>query len=146
MCKSVSGAGDVDADGFDDLLIGAAWEDDGSFTDAGAAYLVLGSSAGVPTMSLVGADAKLWGEAAFDVAGSLVSDAGAVNGDGSRCLHMAESASRFAPTEGWESKNPWLLEKLELAPDSGGPGKYRGGLGVEMFFQMTEDAYATATL
>ncbi|MCH8187123.1 MAG: hydantoinase B/oxoprolinase family protein [Proteobacteria bacterium] len=71
---------------------------------------------------------------------------GHANGDGATCLHIAESATRFSPTEVWESKNPWLLEKVELAPDSGGPGKYRGGLGVEMFFQMTEDAYVTATL
>ena len=25
--------------------------------------------------------------------------------------------------EVWEAKNPWLMEKFELAPDSGGPGQ-----------------------
>ena len=30
------------------------------------------------------------------------------------CIHIAESATRFSPVEVWETKNPWLLEKVEL--------------------------------
>ncbi len=41
--KSVSFAGDIDADGYDDILIGAPGEDTNG-DSAGAAYLVLGSS------------------------------------------------------------------------------------------------------
>src|SRR3712207_9466003 len=60
-------------------------------------------------------------------------------GDGANSLlHVAESATRFAPTEVWESKNPWLLERVELIPDSGGAGRHRGGLGVQFDFQMRE--------
>ncbi|HZQ82258.1 MAG TPA: hydantoinase B/oxoprolinase family protein, partial [Gaiellaceae bacterium] len=59
-------------------------------------------------------------------------------------IHHAEAATRFSPTEVWESKNPWLLEKVELAPDSGGAGTHRGGLGLEMFFHMLEDSYVTS--
>ena len=70
-----------------------------------------------------------------------------MNGDGGNSLlHHGESATRFSPTEVWESRNPWLLERVELRPDSGGPGKYRGGLGVEMFFEMVEDSYVTAVM
>jgi N-methylhydantoinase B len=70
-----------------------------------------------------------------------------INGDGaSSLLHVAESATRFSPTEVWESRNPWLLERVELLPDSCGPGKYRGGLGVEMFFHMLEDSYVTSAI
>jgi N-methylhydantoinase B len=35
---------------------------------------------------------------------------------------------------------------VELLPDSGGAGKHRGGLGVQMNFQMLEDAYVTAVI
>jgi N-methylhydantoinase B len=66
-------------------------------------------------------------------------------GDGASSLMLhGEAATRFSPTEVWESKNPWLLEKVELAPDSCGPGRHRGGLGVDMFFHMLEDSYVTS--
>jgi N-methylhydantoinase B len=68
-------------------------------------------------------------------------------GDGANSLlHVAESATRFSPTEVWETKNPWLLERVELIPDSGGAGKHRGGLGIQMDFQMLEDAYVTSVI
>lgn len=66
-------------------------------------------------------------------------------GDGaSSLIHVAEAATRFSPVEVWEAKNPWLLEKVELAPDSGGAGRFRGGLGVDMFFRMLEDTWVTS--
>lgn len=68
------------------------------------------------------------------------------NGDGDTNLHIAESATRFAPIEVWEAKNPWLLEKVELAVDSCGAGRHRGGMGVDMFFHMLEDAYVTSAV
>ncbi|MFT4976192.1 MAG: hypothetical protein ACI8S6_002088, partial [Myxococcota bacterium] len=78
--KAVASAGDTDGDGYDDILIGALEDDDGG-TDAGAAYVILGSSA--PTGgSLSGADAKLTGENADDAAGAAVSSAGDYNNDG----------------------------------------------------------------
>ena len=40
---AIAGAGDVDADGLDDLLIGGPGDDDGG-EGAGAAWLVLGAS------------------------------------------------------------------------------------------------------
>lgn len=68
-------------------------------------------------------------------------------GDGaSSLMHHAESATRFSPTEVWEQKNPWVVEKVELAPDSCGPGKYRGGLGLDLHFRMLEDSYVTSAV
>jgi N-methylhydantoinase B len=68
-------------------------------------------------------------------------------GDGaSSLIHHAEAATRFSPVEVWEARNPWLLEKVELAPDSGGAGRHRGGLGVDMFFCLLEDSYATTVV
>ena len=40
-----------------------------------------------------------------------------------RLMHHAEAATRFSPTEVWEAKNPWLIEQVELAPDSCGAGQ-----------------------
>jgi len=77
--RSVSGAGDVDGDGFDDLIIGAYGEDSGG-SDAGSTYLILGPTSGQSSLST--ADAKLTGEYTSDKAGYSVSEAGDVNGDG----------------------------------------------------------------
>ncbi|MCK6519752.1 integrin alpha, partial [Myxococcota bacterium] len=77
--RSGSGAGDVNGDGYDDLLIGALYEDTGGDA-AGAAYLVLGPATGVG--DLAGAEAKLIGESVGDIAGRSVAGAGDVNGDG----------------------------------------------------------------
>lgn len=80
--SGLSGAGDVDADGLDDILIGAYPNSEGG-AGAGKAYLVLGSSLGdVSTRSLSLADYAFVGEAAYDGAGIHVSGAGDVDGDG----------------------------------------------------------------
>jgi hypothetical protein len=72
-------AGDVDGDGYDDLIIGARGNDRGG-SGAGAAFLVLGPV--TADMSLVGADAVLVGENDTDSAGNAVAGAGDVNADG----------------------------------------------------------------
>jgi hypothetical protein len=81
---SVAGAGDVDGDGLDDLLIGA-WGSSRAGTEAGVGYLVLGASAlsaGAAAVDLGEADLALLGEDRFDRAGGSVSAAGDVDGDG----------------------------------------------------------------
>jgi len=76
---SVGGAGDVNSDGYADLLIGAVY--DATADDrAGAAYLVLGPVSG--ELSLADADARLLGEDEDDFAGIATSGAGDVDGDG----------------------------------------------------------------
>ncbi len=72
----VAGAGDVNGDGHDELLVGAPYEGRSS---RGAAYLVLGPVTG--TLDLAMAETKFVGEEAGDQAG-WVSGAGDVNGDG----------------------------------------------------------------
>jgi hypothetical protein len=79
---SVSSAGDVNGDGYDDLLIGAAFNSAGG-TGAGQAYLILGKPSGwAMDTSLANADASFLGEKPNDMAGDVVSGAGDVNGDG----------------------------------------------------------------
>lgn len=43
------------------------------------------------------------------------------------------------PSEQVEAKYPLIVERYQLRPDSGGPGKYRGGLGVEQVIQARHD-------
>jgi len=85
--RSVSSAGDVNGDGFDDLIVGALLNDAGG-TNAGAAYVIFGKASGFVTVNLDDVAAtstggfKIIGEAAGDFAGISVSRAGDVNGDG----------------------------------------------------------------
>ncbi|MBI5485863.1 MAG: FG-GAP repeat protein [Deltaproteobacteria bacterium] len=76
---SVASAGDVDADGFDDLLVGAYSYSAGS-ADEGAAFLYLGGSAGLAAFPDLTLDSPAGqAGAAFGLA---VGSAGDVNGDG----------------------------------------------------------------
>jgi len=43
------------------------------------------------------------------------------------------------PNEQFEAKYPVMVESLSLITDSGGPGRYRGGLGVETVVQALSD-------
>jgi N-methylhydantoinase B len=43
---------------------------------------------------------------------------------------MSEACSRNLPCEVEETRAPVLTERYELQQDSGGPGKFRGGLGI----------------
>ena len=76
---SLANAGDMDGDGDDDVLIGAALDDTGG-TSAGAAYLMYGPLAAFT--SLTAADAKLFGERDSDYAGNGLANVGDTDGDG----------------------------------------------------------------
>ena len=76
---SVAGAGDVNGDGFDDLVVGA-WGNDEGGTAAGATYLVLGSAA--VGSSGLSSSVQYTGETSDEMAGLAVSGAGDVDGDG----------------------------------------------------------------
>jgi Ca2+-binding RTX toxin-like protein len=84
---SVSSAGDVNGDGFDDLIIGANGADPNGITNAGQSYVVFGSNsgfgAGLDLSTLNGSNGfAINGIAANDISGISVSSAGDVNGDG----------------------------------------------------------------
>ncbi|MEG4032852.1 cadherin-like domain-containing protein, partial [Microcoleus sp. S36b_A4] len=84
---SVSSAGDVNGDGFDDLIIGARFADPNGIYGAGSSYVVFGSNSGFGASfnlsTLNGSNGfAINGIAANDWSGSSVSSAGDVNGDG----------------------------------------------------------------
>ena len=64
-------------------------------------------------------------------------------GDGGVAMCFGQSAARMSPAEVWEAQTPRLMEKAEFRPDSGGPGKFRGGPGIDYVVLLLEDCYAT---
>lgn len=76
--SSVASAGDVNGDGYADVIIGAPRWDDGTFTDEGRAYVYHGSSSGLSTSAAWTVDPADQTSAYF---GSAVSG-GDINGDG----------------------------------------------------------------
>jgi hypothetical protein len=91
--SNVSSAGDVNGDGFDDLIVGARFSDDGG-TNAGASYVLFGSEGGFGKVDTSGRRIVdlgalpaeqgfvIRGDTAGDEFGRSVSDADDVNGDG----------------------------------------------------------------
>jgi hypothetical protein len=87
--SSVSSAGDVNGDGFDDLIVGAPdAESAGGAYNEGESYVVFGKAswAGTPSLDLANLDGingfRLIGIGEYDQSGFSVSSAGDVNGDG----------------------------------------------------------------
>jgi hypothetical protein len=93
--SSVSGAGDINGDGIDDVLIGAFLADPGGSLDAGESYLVFGGTHlpsldgnGDGTINLAdisgsnGSNGYVFRGVAGDTSGFPVSDAGDIDGDG----------------------------------------------------------------
>ena len=84
---SVSSAGDVNGDGFDDLIVGAPFDDPNGNNNSGASFVVFGKTDGSAVeLSDVedgtGGGFVINGVSGFDQSGYSVSSAGDVNGDG----------------------------------------------------------------
>jgi uncharacterized repeat protein (TIGR01451 family) len=86
---AVSGAGDVNGDGFEDMIIGARYGDAASNVkvNAGEAYVLFGKAdwTSTPTIDLANLGGNgfiIYGADANDLAGRSVSGPGDVNGDG----------------------------------------------------------------
>ena len=86
------------------------------------------------------------GEPWADGAPHPVGQGGFYNADGVTSMHHNSAGTRISPTEIWESKNPWLINKIELAKDSCGAGEFRGGVGLDLEFEMIEETFITTVV
>ena len=89
IAGAVASAGDVNGDGYDDILIGADYASPSGLLQAGETYLVYGRASGFPASAIM---ANTWldgtngvilsGSATYDYSGCAVNSVGDVNGDG----------------------------------------------------------------
>ncbi|MEC7948894.1 MAG: integrin alpha, partial [Myxococcota bacterium] len=106
---AVGGGGDVNGDGYADVLVGAPEEDTGG-SGAGAAYLLMGPVSGEASLST--AHATFVGEDNDDMAGSAVAFVGDMDGDGSVDLAIG---ARLDDVAGSDAGAVYLV----LSPSSG---------------------------
>ena len=122
----VASAGDVDGDGFPELLTGAYGQDT-SGADAGKAYLVLGSGLGAGGDYDIGdADYQFTGELPGDKAGFLGSGLGDVDGDG---LDDFLFSAKLNDDGGVDAGRVYLFYGADL----GAPGEYPVASAGEIF-------------
>jgi N-methylhydantoinase B len=82
-----------------------------------------------------------------DSTGHPIGYGASASADGANSLmHLGEAASRFASAEVWEVRHPVVWERCELAADSCGAGRQRGGLGVEAVVRALDDAFVTTVV
>jgi N-methylhydantoinase B len=61
-------------------------------------------------------------------------------------MHIAISGIRNIPAETLETRSPVILRRFELDQDSGGAGRFRGGLGMQLEYELREDSMLMSTV
>jgi hypothetical protein len=120
---SVASAGDVNGDGFGDIIVGAPVETHGAY-NAGASYVVFGKASGwsasIDLSTLDGQTGfRLDGENQYDFTGLDVSSAGDLNGDGFDDLTVSSTIFSYAGTYVVFGKDVGWSADLDLASLNG---------------------------
>jgi N-methylhydantoinase B len=78
------------------------------------------------------------GESWLEATNEAVGFGGHALGDGEDgIMHFTEPGCRNNPVEVLETKSPMIIESYGYRPDSGGPGRNRGGVGVSRVYRFT---------
>jgi len=142
---SVAGAGDVNGDGYSDVIIGCPLYNDGSNFDEGRAYVYCGSSGGLSTTPNSILDDADMGAAEF---GFSVASAGDVNGDGYSDVIIGAILYGFGPTsfEGWafvyHGSATGLSASPNNTPDDGDQSNASFGTSVASAGDINGDGYS----
>ena len=131
--ESVASAGDVNGDGFDDVIVGAGYNDAGG-TDAGTARVHSGADGSLLY--------KFDGDDAGDYFGSWVAGAGDVNGDGIPDLIVG---AKFDDNNGSSSGSARVFSGSDgsvLYTFNGGGSNYSFGISVSGAGDVNNDGFA----
>jgi len=160
MGNSVSSAGDVNGDGYSDVIV-AAYGRTSSFTSEGAVYIYHGSATGLSTSAnrtILGGAANLWFGSAVATAGDINADGysdvligsdnytnGQTNEGAVYIYHGSASGIAATPTSIVESNiaNGYMGRELSTAGDLNGDGYSDIVVGAESFSngQSSEGAF-----
>ena len=128
---SVSGAGDVNNDGFDDVIVGAHLYD-GNLGNEGAAFVFLGSGSGIPDSNPSTAALSFETDQVDAAFGWRVAGAGDVNDDGLDDLIVGVDADQSEEGAAFV----YLVTSIAAVPSLSPPGRALLGcllLGMALF-------------
>ena len=78
------------------------------------------------------------GEPWLEATNEAVGFGGSAGGDGADgIMHLSEPGCRNNPVEVLETKSPMFIESYGYRQDTGGAGRYRGGVGVSRVYRFT---------
>jgi N-methylhydantoinase B len=88
-------------------------------------------------------DGRFWAGGTDHFAGQ---GASANRDGGPPLMHISGSGIRNTPAEVIETRHPLSVRKFELASDSGGVGRWRGGVGVDVHYEILNETYCTGIM